>query len=416
VTRGTKSQGRRVVGISIRTASWLAWSAWASTSFAMILAFVLASLNVPTSSSLVTAVLSVVIIAFSTVGALVASRRHENPIGWLFCGGALVWSLGELALEYGVYSLVTAPGSLPAGVWVAWFGAWARGIGGFFMVLFLLLLFPTGRLPSRRWRVVAWAAMGYVALFTLVSWLSPVSQDFRLSSVRNPLGFDLQVVNLIAGVVYVSLPLLLLASGAAVIVRFRRSRGDERQQIKWFAYAVAVMVVLFTLGFLLGLTQVVLVAPLVFAVPLTGLPVAAGIAILKFRLYDIDIIINRTIVYGSLTVMLVTLYFGTIVVLQRLFVALTGEKSTLAVVASTLIIAALFNTLRRRIQSFIDRRFYRSKYDARKTLEAFSSRLRDETNLEALRGDLVGVVNETMQPAHVSLWLRSQTARKRERA
>jgi hypothetical protein len=416
VTRGTKSQGRRVVGISIRTASWLAWSAWASTSFAMILAFVLASLNVPTSSSLVTAVLSVVIIAFSTVGALVASRRPENPIGWLFCGGALVWSLGELALEYGVYSLVTAPGSLPAGVWVAWFGAWARGIGGFFMVLFLLLLFPTGRLPSRRWRVVAWAAMGYVALFTLVSWLSPVSQDFRLSSVRNPLGFDLQVMNLIAGVVYVSLPLLLLASGAAVIVRFRRSRGDERQQIKWFAYAVAVMVFLFTLGFSLGLTQVVLVAPLVFAVPLTGLPVAAGIAILKFRLYDIDIIINRTIVYGSLTVMLVTLYFGTIVVLQRLFVALTGEKSTLAVVASTLIIAALFNTLRRRIQSFIDRRFYRSKYDARKTLEAFSSRLRDETNLEALKGDLVGVVNETMQPAHVSLWLRSQTARKRERA
>jgi hypothetical protein len=375
----------------------------------MILAFDLASLNVPISSSLVTAVLSVVIMAFSTVGALVASRRPDNPIGWLFCCGALIWSMGELALEYGVYSLVTAPGALPAGVLVAWFGAWARGIGGFFMVLLLLLLFPTGRLPTRRWRVVVWAVVGYVAVFTLVSWLSPVSQDFRLSSVHNPLGIDLEIMDLLSGVVYLTLPLLLLACGAAVIVRFRRSRGDERQQIKWFAYAVGVMAVLFTLGFSLGLPQVVGLGPLVFAVPLSGLPVAAGIAILKYRLYEIDIIINRTLVYGTLTVTLVALYFGGVVVLQRIFVALTGERSTLAVVASTLLIAALFNPLRHRIQVFVDRRFYRSKYDAAKTLEAFSVTLRDETNLKALNDELVGVVRETMQPAHVSLWLRPVT-------
>jgi len=191
-----------------------------------------------------------------------------------------------------------------------------------------------------------------------------------------------------------------------VIVRFRRSRGDERQQIKWFAYAVAVMVFLFTLGQSLGLTQVVGVAPLVFAIPLTGLPVAAGIAIFRYRLYDIDLIINRTLVYGTLTATLVALYFGGIVLLQRLFVALTGQKSTLAVVASTLIIAALFIPLRRRIQGFIDRRFYRRKYDARNTLEAFSAKLKDETDLEGLNADLVGVIRETMQPAHVSLWLR----------
>jgi hypothetical protein len=400
--------------VSARAASWLAWSTWVSTFVVMTLAFLLASLNQPTSSGLVTAVLSVVILAFSTVGALVASRRPDNLIGWLFCCGALIWSLGELSLEYGVYALVTTPGALPAGVWVAWFGAWARGIGGFFIVVFLLLLFPTGRLPTRRWRVVAWAAVGYVALFTLVSWLSPASQDFRLSSVRNPLGFDLRIMNLFAGVVFLSLPLLLLASGAAVIVRFRRARGDERQQIKWFAYAVLVMVFLFTLGQSLGLTQVVLVAPLVFAVPLSGLPVATGIAILKYRLYDIDVIINRTLVYGSLTVALVTLYFGGIVVLQRLFVLLTGEKSTLAVVASTLVIAALFNPLRRRIQSFIDRRFYRSRYDARKTLEAFSAKLRDETDLDALNDELVQVVRETIQPAHVSLWLRQEKGSKGE--
>jgi hypothetical protein len=399
--------------MSRRTASWLAWSAWVSTLVAMTLALLLASRNVPTSSALVTVCLSFVILAFSTVGALIASRRPENPIGWLFCCGALIWGLGELALEYGVYTLVTAPGAFPAGVWAAWFGAWARGIGGFFMVLFLLLLFPAGRLPSRRWRVVAWAAVGYVALFTLASWLSPASQDFRLSSVRNPLGLDLEIVNLFAGVIYLSLPLILLASGAAVIVRFRRSRGEERQQIKWFAYAVAVMVFLFTLGQSLGLTQVARVAPLVFAIPLVGLPVAAGIAILRYRLYDIDVVINRTLVYGTLTATLVAIYFGGIVLLQGVFVALTGEKSTLAVVASTLAIAALFNPLRHRIQSFIDRRFYRRKYDARRTLEGFSARLRDETDLGALNDHLVGVVAETMQPAHVSLWLRPDTASQR---
>jgi hypothetical protein len=148
----------------------------------------------------------------------------------------------------------------------------------------------------------------------------------------------------------------------------------------------------------------------VFALPLTGLPVAAGIAILKYRLYEIDILINRTLVYGSLTVMLIALYFGVVVLLQSVFVALTGEQSTLAVVASTLLIAALFNPLRRRIQFFIDRRFYRSKYDARKTLEAFASKLRDETNLEALNAELVEVVRETMQPERVSLWLREPSA------
>src|SRR5215210_4392063 len=397
-----------------RATSWLAWSVWVSTLVAMALAFLLASLNVPTSSALVTACLSVVILAFSTVGALVASRHPENPIGWLFCCGAFVWGLGELALEYGVYALVTTPGALPAGVWAAFFGAWARGIGGFFMILFLMLLFPTGRLPTRRWRVVVWAAVGYIALFTLVSWLSPVSQDLRLSSVRNPLGLDLEVMNLLAGVVYLSLPLPLLASGAAVIVRFRRSRGEERQQIKWFAYAVAVMIGLFTLGQSLGLTQVVGVAPLVFAVPLAGLPVAAGIAILKYRLYDIDLVINRTLVYGSLTITLVALYFSGIVVLQSVFIVLTSEQSTLAVVASTLLIAALFNPLRRRIQSFIDRSFYRRKYDARKTLEEYSMKLREETDLAALSEELVGVVRETMQPAHVSLWLRPEPAPQRE--
>ena len=204
-------------------------------------------------------------------------------------------------------------------------------------------------------------------------------------------------------------PLLLVASGTAVIVRFRRSRGDERQQLKWFAYAVAVMVVVFVIWFSFALVGLVPPSSLMYEVPLIGLPVATGIAILKYRLYDIDFIVNRTLVYGSLTLVLALMYFCGIVILQRLFVALTGQHSTLAVVASTLLIAALFTPLRRRIQSFIDRRFYRSKYDARTTLEAFSAELRNETDLEALSENLVGVVRVTMQPAHVSLWLHPAT-------
>jgi hypothetical protein len=233
-----------------------------------------------------------------------------------------------------------------------------------------------------------------------------------LELIENPLG--LEGVPNVAVWTEALLYALGLGTTASVLMRLRRSRGVERQQIKWFAYAVAVMVFLFTVGFSLGLTQIVLVAPLVFAIPLTGLPVAAGIAILRYRLYEIDTLINRTLVYCSLTVTLVALYFVGIVLLQRVFVALTGQKSTLAVVVSTVAIAALFNPLRRRIQSFIDRRFYRRKYDTAKTLETFSARLREETDLDSLSDDLVGVVRETMQPAHVSLWLRPGTSAKGE--
>jgi hypothetical protein len=208
-------------------------------------------------------------------------------------------------------------------------------------------------------------------------------------------------------VVFVALPLMLLAGVGAVIslfVRFHRARGDERQQIKWFASAAAltlVWILVFGQSTLRGLPGVIVDLSALVVIP--SIPIATGIAILRYRLYDIDLLINRTLVYGSLTATLVALYFGGIVVLQRVFVLLTGQQSTLAVVASTLLIAALFTPLRRRIQSFIDRRFYRRKYDARKTLEVFSAKLKNKTDLEALNNDLVGVVRETMQPAHVSL-------------
>jgi hypothetical protein len=315
-----------------------------------------------------------------------------------------------------VYALITAPGALPAGAWMVWFGTWARGIGWFLIVAFLLLLFPTGRLPSPRWRPVLWGAIAYIGVFTLVIWLSPVLPDTNLAFVNNPLGLKIESVSVLLELLYFTIPLLLVAGGMAVIVRFRRSRGDERQQLKWFAYAVGLMVVMFTVWFPLQVVGFVAIGSLTFIVPLAGLPIAAGVAILKYRLYNIDLIINRTLVYGSLTAMLIGLYLVGIVVLQRVFVLLTGQQSTLAVVASTLLIAALFAPLRRRIQSFIDRRFYRRKYDVRKTLEAFSVKLRDETDLDALNDDLVVVVRETMQPAHVSLWLRPETTSKGHQA
>ena len=212
--------------------------------------------------------------------------------------------------------------------------------------------------------------------------------------------------------------LLGLVAAASVVVGRRGARGVERQQIKWLLYAGAIFFVGPT--FQISVSYVarvegswaLWVGNFLGVVSGLGVPVAIGFAILRYRLYDIDRIINRTLVYGSLTATLIALYFGVIVVLQRLFVLLTGQQSTLAVVASTLLIAALFTPLRRRIQGFIDRRFYRSKYDARKTLEAFSAQLRDETDLDALSDDLLGVVRETMQPAHVSLWLRTEASPK----
>jgi hypothetical protein len=210
--------------------------------------------------------------------------------------------------------------------------------------------------------------------------------------------------------------LLLSSVPFSRFVRYRQRRGDERQQIKWFASAAALTLVWITVfgQYSRGLPEAIVALSFLLITP--SIPIATGIAILRYRLYDIDLLINRTLVYGLLTATLAALYFGAIVLLQRVFVALTGEKSTLAVVASTLVIAALFNPLRRRIQRFIDRRFYRRKYDARKTLEGFSAKLRDQTDLEALNGELMTVVRETMQPEHASLWLRPDTPLKGKRA
>ena len=240
-----------------------------------------------------------------------------------------------------------------------------------------------------------------------------VGANAGLGPVQNPLGIK-GFSNIYGVVLSFMSTVLYVAVASSLLVRVRRARGVERQQIKWFAYGAGATISGITLAYVIPNTIdtppwfegggfAILIATT------AAIPVSIGIAILRYRLYDIDLIINRTLVYGSLTATLIALYFVGIVVLQRVFVLLTGQQSTLAVVASTLLIAALFNPLRRRIQSFIDRRFYRSKYDARKTLEGYSAQLREETDLDALSEDLLSVVRETMQPAHVSLWLRSDT-------
>jgi hypothetical protein len=424
VTEGTKERNRGVGGITPRAASWLAWSLWGLSLTLTALAFLLLALNLShphthTFDTWLDSTLNAVF--FSTVGAIVASRRPENPVGWLLCLWALVESISHFSAQYAIYALLAQPDSLPAGEAFAWVFSWLLFIV-IGLSVFSILLFPTGRLPSRRWRWVTWLTVAFVLVGAISGAFSSGPVD-DLGPIRNPLGLegfsDLSnsiLLNMVALV-------LVVAAALSVFVRLRGATGVERQQIKWFAYATAAAV----MGLVLAeIIPDVIDVPLwferighaIFLLLLPTIPISIGIAILRYRLYDIDRIINRTLVYGSLSAMLALLYFGGVTAAQALLRTLTGEEQLpqLVVVASTLLIAALFTPLRRRIQSFIDRRFYRRKYDARKTLEAFSAQLRNETDLNALSEDLVGVVRETMQPAHVSLWLRPDTPRKGEQA
>jgi hypothetical protein len=338
-------------------------------------------------------------------------------VGWLLCLYGLVISISYFCAEYTIYALLAEPNSLPAGEAMAWIVSWILPIiiG---LSAFLYLLVPTGRLPSRRWRWVAWLTGVLVLAGVITSAFSSGALMGVLGPIRNPLGVE-GFTSIYTALLYIINTVALGAVVLSVFMRLRHALGVERQQIKWFAYAAAGSVIAGGVAYLI---PIVVDTPLWFErmgfalniAFIPAIPIAIAVAILHYRLYDIDIIINRTLVYGSLTAMLVALYFVGIVVLQRVFVFLTSEQSTLAIVASTLLIAALFNPLRRRIQSFIDRRFYRRKYDAAKTLQGFSAQLRDETDLDALSDDLVGVVRDTMQPAHVSLWIRPETSTERE--
>src|SRR5918998_2829121 len=362
------------------------------------------------------------VVSNALVGAVLASHRPRNPVGWFFVFSSVSFAVSEAMFRYAVYGLVIDPGSLPLARAMAWPATWLWVPGVLLVLVFLPLYFPNGRLLSLRWRPVMWLAI-IVSGATVVIWAFLPGKVGDAWDITNPLGLA-ALRPAIGGLEVVMAVLFLgfiLSSVVSLVVRFRRSQGQERQQMKWLTYAAATVLGLVLLTTLLEAAKSVFLsemAGLATDLLIVGIPVGVGIAVLRYRLYDIDRIINRTLAYASLTVILVGVYFGGVTATQALFRALTGQENLpqLVVVASTLVIAALFNPLRRRIQSFIDRSFYRRKYDAAKTLQGFSMKLREETDLNALSDDLVGVVRETMQPAHVSLWLHLALKDKNKRA
>jgi hypothetical protein len=398
---------------------WLAWSLVALSVASVLGGFILARTmhsvdpTLPYGGADDDVILTwVTVLAFSVVGAVVASGHPRNAIGWLFCAVGLVEALDTLARGYAEYWITGGWGPRSLGETAAWFASWAWVMSGGAPATFLLLLFPDGQLPSSRWRPVAWCAgLGFVGLFVGFALRAGPLEDFP--QITNPYGVDSPIVEMATvagGFVVVG---SFVASAIALIVRARHASSEQRQQIKWIAYGGAVVVGAMLVGGLVSIWSV-MVSIGIISVALLGLPLFTGIAIVRHRLYDVDLLINRTLVYGSVTAVLVAAYVGGVVFLQHVFWTLRGGESQLAIVASTLAIAALFDPLRRRIQAFIDRRFYRKKYDARKTLEGFSAKRRDETDLKALNDELVNVVREIMQPARVSLWLRPETSSKGE--
>ncbi len=413
----------RVAGkAGLRTAAWLAWSVCLLSVALTALGLLLMILNSSHPKLHVFdywALLTVVTTAASPVGAVIASRRPQNPMGWIICALGLNGAVEHFASQYAIHALLADPGSSPGGEALAWLSSWfwVPGIG---LLVFLLLLFPNGRLPSDRWRWFAWLSVAALTVGTISAAFVPGPIEW-LRPIQNPLGIE-GARGFLGPVASISEKLenggLALVAAASLLLRLRSARGEERQQIKWFAYAATVvsgsLILTYTVSEAMDAQWILRVGFGILVAGILSLPIAMGFAILKHRLYEIDLIINRTLVYGSLTATLALVYFGGVTATQALLRNLTDQEQLpqLVIVASTIVIAALFTPLRRRIQSFIDRSFYRRKYDAAKTLEGFSKKLRDETDLEALSKDLVGVVRETMQPAHVSLWLRPETASK----
>jgi hypothetical protein len=397
----------------MRTKGSLAWAAWTL----VLLLFVAASVLLVASGrrlgiwDRISAFLALgtFIFSFASVGALIASRRQSNPIGWLSLVVALAFALASCAFAYTEWG--TDGTFLPGAAYAAWLATSGWLVGLVVPATFVLLLFPNGRLVDGRWRVVAIAASAGLAGALVNQSLTPGMLGGTRRSFENPFGVPAlePVLGVIGAFAVVAILVSTAGSIAALLVRFRHGTEVERRQIKWLLYAGAFPPLAWVAGLLLemmlGSTESVTnVTNALLSVAVAAIPIAIGIAILKYRLYDIDLIINRTLVYGALTALLAAAYFGIVVLLQGL-VPGAGD-SDLTIAGSTLVVAALFRPLRARVQSFIDRRFYRRKVDAQRTLDDFTQTLREKIDLEALTRELVGVVDRTMEPTQVSLWLR----------
>jgi hypothetical protein len=384
----------------------LAWASWAVAvllALATIVLLVLAGDDTEGETVAFDIVLAVALLVYPTVGRLIVSRRPDNTIGWLFCAVGIPLALSTFSYAYATYALVTESGSLPGGTVAAWLTTWVQLPVLFGIPALLFLLFPDGHLLGRRWRPVVWLTAAAMLGFGIAPALAPGPMaDAAVEGTVNPVGIAgagplLDVVGAAAGAAAL---LSMLLGVISLTLRFRRSRGVERLQLKWFVSAAVLFVLACLCAFFVFPENDVPFGLLVIGAFAT-IPIAAGVAILRYRLYDIDLVINRALVYGALTVTLGAIYLASV-----LLVGLAVGRSGFAVAISTLAVAALFRPLRARIQAEVDRRFYRRRYDAAQTLEAFGAHLRDELDLEALTAEIRGVVRDTVQPSHVSVWLR----------
>jgi hypothetical protein len=399
--------------VTARRRAWSLWGVCVALTVAAW-AFLLLNGSVEHANSIGSpyfdALFGLLFLTFPTVGAAVATREPRNPIGWMFLIAGIAAALEDCLLGYATYSFVKEPGSLPAGDLAALVAdaVWLPSLASATLLMFVL--FPTGRPPSARWRPFIWVFVADVLVYALATLFNPGPLYFSASS-DNPLGIaaagnSLQTaVDYAAPVLFLSLTIGL----AAIVLRFRASQGAERQQLKWLVYVAGVFVLCTPALIAVGSRNVqvagVLVSDLVFTTLICSVPVAVGVAILRYRLYDIDVVINRTLVYGALTATLAVVYLSSVLLLQAALDPLTSD-SGLAVAGSTLAVAALFRPVRARIQELVDKHFYRRKYDAELTLAEFTGRLREQVDLEALTADLRRTVSDTVQPSHVSLWLR----------
>jgi hypothetical protein len=383
----------------------LAWALWALVVLGLAAGFWLEVLlrRAGRPDPLDTAVgPTVATVIAATVGAVLAGRRPGHPVGWLLLACGLSLSAAGVAGGYAPYGLQARPGALPAAAWVAMYYP-ATALVGFAC---LGLVLPTGSPPSPRWRWWAWLMAGALAVLLLVMPLAPRPPDERYQGVDNPLDLrPFEGALLWANRALLAVTVLgVLVGGGSLVVRFRRARGTERQQLRWVVLAAALTGVGLLASVVLVAAGNQVLVGWVGGVCVALLPVAVGAAVLRYRLFDLDRIISRTLAYGLLTLLLGLGYAGVVLGLGRLL----PQGSSLVVAGATLAVAAVFQPARRRIQAMVDRRFNRRRHDAARTIAAFNDRLRDEVDLEALTGELLAVVEQTMQPTQMSLWLRRQ--------
>ena len=352
---------------------------------------------------------AIAFVAFPLVGAMIVTRRPRNAIGWLFVAIGLGFALSDTTASYADYSLFADPGSLPGGVWAAWVTSLTDPLG-FVSVVLLFLLFPDGALLSRSWRPVLWLVLTFGVGSLLWNAVKPgkIFQDSL--PVDNPAGIASRdtYLGFLDQIIFIGFTAGAVLSVAAAVIRFRRSRGIERDRMKWLAYAALVLVFSFLLALFLSTLSLNRLGDVAIGLGFAGVPIAVGIGVLRYRLYDIDQVISRTLAFAVVTFALGVLYVGLVLLGQYLFSSFAGGGG-LVIAVSTLVVAALFLPLRTKVQRVVDRRFNRRRYDAQRTLEAFGARLREQVDLDELTGELRGAVLDTVQPTHASLWLRSGT-------